>query len=225
MIRELAKGTVSNLQGEFNFLLPKEAKAEQELVFSHIGFEQSSVLIKDLPSKPFQIVLKPDEYEMDQAVVLSFKPKEILKRMQENLSRTQYTEPYEIDIFYRELIWGNDTIQGLARASGYMHSEGYHLNHSQKSHVSGNDFHFVGFNHIQKTDYGIINRPGGKVRSNVAAMIFPHLIFRLWDFNLSWFDYELLGGKKIGERSVFVVAVTAKNEGVSRKASRWGFSL
>ncbi|UJP66650.1 carboxypeptidase-like regulatory domain-containing protein [Mongoliitalea daihaiensis] len=225
MIRELAKGTVSNSQGEFNFLLPKDAKAGQELIFSHIGFEQSSVLIKDLSGKPIQIVLKPDEYEMDQALVLSFKSKEILKRMQENLTLTQYTEPHEIDIFYRELIWGNDTIQGLTRASGYVHSEGFHPKHSQKSQVSGNDFHFVGFDHIQKTDYGIINKRGGTVRKNIAAQKFPLLIFRLWDFNLSWFDYELLGGKNIGDRSVFVVAVTAKNDGLGRKASRWGYGL
>jgi hypothetical protein len=225
MVRELAKGTVSNVQGEFNFLLPKEAKPEQELVFSHIGFEQSSLKIKELQGKPIQIVLKPDEYEMDQALVLSFKPKEILRRMQENLSQTQYPTPYDIDIFYRELIWGNDTIQGLARASGYMHSEGYHPKHSQKSQVHGNDFHYVGFDHIQKTDYGIISKPWGIVRSNVAAIKFPKLIFRLWDFNLSWFDYELVGGKKIGDRSVFVVAVTAKNDGLSRKANRWGYFL
>jgi hypothetical protein len=225
MIRELAKGTISNLQGEFNFLLPKEATADQELVFSHIGFEHTIVLVKDLPSKPFQIALKPDEYEMDQALVLSFKPKEILRRMQDNLSQTQYATPYEIDIFYRELIWGNDTIQGLARASGYMHSEGYQLKHSQKSHVSGNDFHFVGFNHIQKTDYQLMSRRTGGVRNTIATSIFPSLIFRLWDFNLSWFDYELLGGKKIGDRSVFVVAVTAKNDGLTRKASRWGYGL
>ena len=48
------------------------------------------------------------------------------------------------------------------------------------------------------------------------------LIFRLWNFNLNWFDYELLGGRKLGDREVYVLSIRAKNNGVKSRARNWG---
>jgi hypothetical protein len=224
IVTELGKGTVSNLDGEFNFRLPANAPDSMEVVFSHIGFESTTLKVSDLKSSPIQVKLIPSEYELDQAIVLDFDPKVILERAQDNLIKTQYGQPYEIDVFYRELIWGNDTIQGFTRASGYMHSEGYQESHSKRKNVSGNSFNQLAFDQIQKTDYGILTSVAGHPRNAVADGIFPSMIFRLWDFNTKWFDYELLGGKKIGDREVFVLAINARNSGVKRKSNKWGFS-
>jgi hypothetical protein len=121
IITDLGKGTVSNLEGEFNFRLPSNAQDRMEVVFSHIGFESVHLRVADLRNSPVQIRLIAGEYDLDQAIVLDFEPKRIMERAQDNLGKTQYGQPHEIDVFYRELIWANDTIQGMTRAAGYLH--------------------------------------------------------------------------------------------------------
>jgi len=224
IIIALGKGTVSNMNGDFNFQLPANALDTMEVVFSHIGFESTTFQAGDLYNSPIEVKLIPSEYEMDQAIVLDFDPKVIMERAQDNLVETQYGSPHEIDVFYRELIWGNDTIQGLSRARGFLHSEGYQVGHSKEKTVSGNSFNQLSFDQIQKSDYGILTSNTGRPRGAAADGIFTSIIFRLWNFNTKWFDYELLGGKKIGDREVFVLAINAKNSGVKRRSNKWGFS-
>ncbi|RAI95250.1 carboxypeptidase-like regulatory domain-containing protein [Algoriphagus yeomjeoni] len=225
IITDLVKGTVSNLDGDFNFRLPANAQDGMEVVFSHIGFESKTLKVQDLKKSPIEVKLSPSEYDLDQAIVLDFDPKKIMERAQDNLEKTQYGQPHEIDVFYRELIWANDIIQGMARAVGYLHSEGYHEKHSRKPTTSGDDYNFMTISDIQKTQYGILTSRTGRPRGAIGDFIFPSLAYRLWDFKINWFDYELLGGKIIGDREVFVLAVKAKNNGVKSKASRWGYSL
>lgn len=225
IITDLGKGTVSNFEGEFNFRLPSNAKDNMEVVFSHIGFESFHLRVADLKISPLQIRLIAGEYELDQAIVLDFDPKKIMERAQDNLGKTQYGQSHEIDVFYRELIWANDTIQGMTRAAGYLHSEGYHEKHSRKPMTSGDDYNFMVISDIQKTNYGILTSMTGRPRGAIGDFIFPLLAYRLWDFRINWFDYELLGGKIIGDREVFVLAIKAKNSSVKSQASKWGYSL
>jgi hypothetical protein len=224
IITDLGKGTVSNLEGEFNFRLPSNAQDHMEVVFSHIGFESVHLQVADLRNSPLQIRLIAGEYDLDQAIVLDFEPKKIMERAQDNLEKTQYGQPHEMEVFYRELIWGNDSIQGLTRARGYLHSEGYQKNHSSKSSVDGNLYSMLSFDQIQKSDYGILTGMTGGPRAALGDRIFTSLIFRMWDFNVNWFEYELLGGEKIGDRDVFVLEIKATNDGVKRKSKKWGFS-
>lgn len=224
IITALGKGTVSNADGAFNFQIPTGARPEMEVVFSHIGFESTRLSVADLGGPSLEVKMIPSEYDLDQAVVLDFSPQVILERVKDSLISTQYGHPHEMEVFYRELIWGNDSIQGLTRARGFMHSEGYQEKHSSKASVDGNQFNMLSFDQIQKSDYGILTSMKGTGRSSIGDGIFPVLIFRMWDFKVNWFDYELLGGKKIGDRDVFVLAIKAKNNSIGRKASKWGFS-
>lgn len=224
IITALGKGTVSNMDGDFNFQLPKDARPDMEVVFSHIGFESTRLKVAELGAESLRVRIIPAEFNLDQAIVLDFSPKVILERVKDSLIHTQYGKPHEMEVFYRELIWGNDTIQGLCRARGYLHSEGYQEKHSSKAGVSGNTYNVLSFDQIQKSDYGILTEMTGAGRNALGEGIFMSLIFRMWDFNENWFDYELLGGKKIGERDVFVLEIKAKNSGVKRKSKKYGFS-
>lgn len=224
IITDLAKGTVSNLDGEFNFRLPENAEDEMEVVFSHIGYESKKLIVADLRNSPISIFLSASDYELNQAIVLDFDPKKLMQRAQANLKNTQYSSPHEVEVFYRELIWVNDSIQGLARAKGYLHSEGYQEKHSSKPATSGDVYNFMSFDQVQKSDYGLLTNMTGRPRSAVGDLVFPNLTYRLWDFKINWFDYELLGGRKIGDREVYVLAIKAKNGGVKTKEKRWGYS-
>ncbi|MHA7130686.1 carboxypeptidase-like regulatory domain-containing protein [Algoriphagus namhaensis] len=224
IITALGKGTVSNLDGEFHFRVPSDATPEMEIVFSHIGFESTRMQVADFGSSSLEIKLSPSDYDLDQAIVLDFPPQMIMERVKDSLISTQYGQPHEMEVFYREVIWGNDSIQGLTRARGFLHSEGYQEKHSAKASVDGNQFNMLSFDQIQKSDYGILTDMTGAGRSAIGDGLFPILLFRMWDFKVNWFEYELLGGKTIGDRDVFVLAIKAKNNGVGRKADKWGFS-
>jgi hypothetical protein len=224
IITDLAKGTVSNLDGEFNFRLPDNAEDEMEVVFSHIGYRSVRFTIAELKRGFIDIKMSFDDYELNQAIVLDFDPKEIMKRAQENLINTQYGKPHEIEVFYRELIWVNDTIMGLTRARGDLHSEGYDIGHSKRKTVSGKTYQYAAYNQIQKSEYGLLTNMYGKPRSELGNGSMIALIFRLWNFNLNWFDYELIGGRKLGDREVYVLSIKAKNNGVKSRANRWGKS-
>lgn len=225
IITALGKGTVSNIDGDFNFQIPSGAKPEMEIVFSHIGYESTRLKVADLGSTSLEIKMIPSDFDLDQAIVLDFSPRVILERVKDSLIHTQYGQPHEMEVFYREFIWGNDSIQGLTRARGFLHSEGYQEKHSSKASVDGNLFNMLSFDQIQKSDYRILTSMTGTGRYSIGDRIFPNLIFRMWDFKLNWFEYELLGGKKIGDRDVFVLAIKAKNNSVGRKANKWGFSF
>ena len=69
IITDLGKGTVSNLEGEFNFRLPSNAQDHMEVVFSHIGFHSVHLRVADLRNSPLQIRLIAGEYDLDQAIV------------------------------------------------------------------------------------------------------------------------------------------------------------
>lgn len=222
IITDLGKGTVSNLDGNFNFKLPENATNEMRVVFSHIGYQSTQLKVEDLKNGFLQINMTLDEYELDQAIVVDFDPKEIMKRTQENLINTQYGKPHEIEVFYRELIWVNDTIQGLTRACGDLHTEGYDIRHSKRKTVSGNNYQYAADNQIQKSEYGLLTDMYGRARDELGTTKMINLIFRLWDFNLNWFDYELLGGRRVGDREVYKLAIRAKNKGVKSRASKWG---
>jgi hypothetical protein len=107
IMTELVKGTVSNLDREFNFRLPTNVQDTMEVVFSHIGLESTTFQAGDLYNSPIEVKLIPSEYEMDQeAIVLDFDPKVIMERAQDNLVETQYGSPHEIDVFFKESSFG-----------------------------------------------------------------------------------------------------------------------
>lgn len=222
IIPDLGKGAVANGDGRFNFRLPEGFRGEMEVVFSHVGFEVERIKLRSLMDGFVEVRLSPSEYDLDQAVVLSFDPKKIMERAKENLVNTQYGTPYDMDIFYREIVWGNGKVQGLTRAKGSFHTEGFHLHQVNKPSTSGHHYHFMAFDHIQKTDYGILNGRTGRARSAIGDRYFPGIIFQIWGFRTNWFDYELKGGKKFGDRDVYVLTVKGKNPKINNRAVKWG---
>ncbi len=182
----LNKGTVSNIDGRFSLPIPTGLSPDANIIVSHIGFDQLKLSVTEAREKsPLKINLKPTEEVLTEAIVIDFKPKEILKRMKENLPNNMYPSSYESEIFYREFVWANDIPQGFARMQGYLFAEGFDERHARKDLTSGNDFHFITYKNIEKSNYLTITNPTGKVRGSIASWSFmTGIIYRLWDFNL-----------------------------------------
>ncbi len=222
----LNKGTVSNIDGRFSMPIPTGLSPDANIIVSHIGFDQLIISVAEARDKsPLKLNLKPTEEVLTEAIVIDFKPKEILKRMKENLPNNMYPSSYESEIFYREFVWANDIPQGFARMQGYLFAEGFDERHAQKKSQSGNHYQFTTYKNAEKCNYKLITNGFGRPRGSIASWgLMESLIYRLWDFKLSWFNYELRGSQLIGDRPVFVLKINAKNSGVKGRASKWGKS-
>lgn len=215
-LEKSSKGTVTNAEGEFNFRLPSDAPDEETLAFSHIGYSKFRISVGEAKrSGKLLIQLPVEDQELMEALVTTLDPKKIMKKMQENLVATMYPDAYEVEVFYREVIQDQDGYQGLARARGFLHAEPFDLKHSKNIAVSN---HFLVFDQVQKTNYGIITSLWGTPRH---ASYHTEVIFEMWDFNLSWFDYELLGQRMVADRMVYVIKTSPKGSSISNKGKRW----
>jgi hypothetical protein len=219
----LLKGTVSNAEGGFSFSIPKEAKESDTLRLSHIGYEDYRITVAVLKEKPMHVFrMAKSTMELNAAIVLAYKPREIMKRFQANMENTFYPDPHEFDVFYREVIKVNDEYAGFARSAGYMHCEGFHPRHAKMPSTSGRDIHYNTFFQTQKSDYALLTTKTGSVRN--SFWYFPNYIYKMFGFRLGWFEYQLMGEQYIGDRPVFVLRIFSTDSGLEEKASRWGYS-
>lgn len=217
-LENYAKGTVTNAEGEFNFRLPDNISKIDTLAFSHIGYSRFRLSVGEAISKDkLMVTLQVGDQELMEALVTTLDPKKIMKKMQDNLSFNMYPDAYEVEIFGREYIQDQNGYQGLARARGFLHVEPFDLKQSKKN---ANSYHFLAFDHVQKSDYGIINDLWGSVRESRFSRAYTDLIFEIWDFKLSWFDFELLGQKIIGDRKVYVIKSSPRGSSISNKGNK-----
>jgi hypothetical protein len=194
------------------------------LKLSHIGYEDYWITVAALKAKPVHTFsMQVSTRELNSAIVLSFKPKEIIKRFQDNMENTFYPDPHEFDVFYREVIKVNGEYAGFARAAGYLHCEGYHSKYAKLPSTSKGDVHYNIFYQTQKSDYSLLTDQSGGVR-NAVIWYFKSYIYQMFAFRLGWFEYELLGEQYIGDRPVFVMKVFSNDTGLEQKASKWGYS-
>lgn len=219
----LLKGTVSNGEGGFSFVIPKEATDTDTLRLSHIGYEDYLIPVRELKQKPsHEFRMTKSTMELNAAIVLSYKPKEIMKRFQENMVNTFYPDPHEFDVFYQEVIKVNGEYAGFARSAGYMHCEGFHPRYANLPGTSKGDVHYNIFYQTQKSDYELKTTRTGGVR-NAMMWTFTGFIYQMFSFRVGWFDYQLLGEQYIGDRPVFVLRIFNTNPALEQKASRWGY--
>ncbi|SNS04000.1 CarboxypepD_reg-like domain-containing protein [Belliella buryatensis] len=218
-LENYAKGTVTNAEGEFNFRLPENISKTDTLAFSHVGYSRYRLSVREAISKEkLMVTLQFGDQELMEALVTTLDPKKIMKKMQDNLTSNMYSDAYEVEIFGREYIQDQNDYQGIARARGFLHVEPFDLKQSKKN---ANSYHFLAFDHVQKSDYGIINNRTGRIRSSQFLVSYSNMIFEIWDFKLSWFDFELLGQKIIDDRKVYIIKSITRGSGISNKGSRW----
>ncbi len=217
-LENYAKGTVTNAEGEFNFRLPDNISETDTLAFSHIGYSRFRLSVREAVAKEkLMVTLQVGDQELMEALVTTLDPKKIMKKMQDNLTSNMYPDAYEVEIFGREYVQDQNGYQGLARARGFLHVEPFDLKQSKRN---ANSYHFLAFDQVQKTEYGILNNWYGGMRSSQILFLFTRVIFEIWDFKLSWFDFELLGQKIIGDRKVYIIKSSTRGSGISNKGSR-----
>lgn len=108
-------GTVSNEQGEFNIKILKK-NIYDTLVISYLGYRNTYIPINQLSVLINKIYLEEDHYQIQEVVIRTNKPREILLEAIEKIRDNYYTDPYYITSFYREIVTNKDKLASISEA-------------------------------------------------------------------------------------------------------------
>lgn len=112
---EKSIGTVSNEEGEFNIKI-LDSQINDTLVVSYIGYKNTYMPISQLSVLMNKIYLEEDHYQIQEVVIRTNKPREILLEAIDKISENYYTDPYYITSFYREIVTNKDQLAAISEA-------------------------------------------------------------------------------------------------------------
>lgn len=127
-IKGKAQGTISNEIGEFSFII-EEPSAKDEIVFSAIGYEATSILLSAIieDSAALEILLEPATYSLDEIVVTGVNPLEIVEKALEGIYKNYPTSPHLLKGFYREYMEEDGEYVRLVEAAVDIIEDGYRV--------------------------------------------------------------------------------------------------
>ncbi len=98
-------GTVSNENGEFDFLIPADIKGDS-LVVSYIGYK-SRVMSVDAIESPIQIKLEAQSFALSEVVVRPLPPTYYIRVAMQSIGKNYPNKPFQTEAYYRERVKEN----------------------------------------------------------------------------------------------------------------------
>ena len=139
-IKNQAIGTVTNTEGSFLFHIPVKYKNDS-LVVSSIGYESYTIKITDINGKKLNIQLEKKIYDLSEVEIKPKDALEIVKKAIAKIPENYPTQPINMDGFYREMTFENDTCVEMAEAACefyYRPYEKYNVNKAANKYFSRN---------------------------------------------------------------------------------------
>ena len=115
-IKNRAIGTVTNTEGGFVFHVPAKYRNDS-LAVSSIGYKTYSIKIADIKGKFLNIKLEQKVYDLSEVDVKPKDALEIVKQAIAKIPENYPTEPINMEGFYREMTFENDTCVEMAEAA------------------------------------------------------------------------------------------------------------
>jgi len=125
-------GTISNLDGEFNFFLP-DRYLNDTLFISYVGFESFSIIVRDvIEQERLDVALKERIIVLEEVEVNSeqLTGSDIVARALEKLEENYSSDPFVLKGFFRDVRDQNDQTVYLVEAAVDIQDQGFSL----KSH-------------------------------------------------------------------------------------------
>ena len=123
-ISELAIGTVTDANGDYNLFIP-EQHTDQQLTFSYLGYQQQSFQISKIRNKTnFVVRLKESATLLSEVTIEPRKEisaKKLWKQVVRNISKNYPNEAFNAEGYYRETIQENDAYIRFADAACEFH--------------------------------------------------------------------------------------------------------
>jgi oligopeptidase B len=144
-IKNQSIGTVTNTEGSFVFHIPVKYKNDS-LTVSSIGYKSYAVKISDIVNKKLNIRLEPKVYDLSEVEVKPKNALEIVKQAIAKIPENYPTQPINMDGFYREMTFENDTCVEMAEAACEFYYRPYNetidLNSAYDTYYKYTESHF-----------------------------------------------------------------------------------
>ncbi len=128
-VNVVAKGTniatVTNDDGVFLLKLPE---GNMRITFSHMGYESQSVVVRDGQTQPLDIRLKPTTIQLDEVVVWTEDPRELVRIAVSKISDNYSERPERYQTFYREMVQKRKRYISVAEGVVDMYKSAYGRN-------------------------------------------------------------------------------------------------
>ena len=123
-IKNKAIGTVTNTEGTFVFHIPGKY-INDSLVVSSIGYKSFAIKTSYLKGKTLNIQLEKKVYDLSEVDVKPKNALEIIKQAIAKIPKNYPTKPINMDGFYREMTFENDTCVEMAEAACEFYYSSY----------------------------------------------------------------------------------------------------
>lgn len=128
-VNVVAKGTniatITNDDGVFLLKLPE---GNMRITFSHMGYESQSVVVRDGQTQPLDIRLKPTTIQLDEVVVWTEDPRELVRIAVSKISDNYSERPERYQTFYREMVQKRKRYISVAEGVVDMYKSAYGRN-------------------------------------------------------------------------------------------------
>jgi hypothetical protein len=108
-------GTITNEEGYFSFKVPISFKNEN-LVCTYIGYKNAEIPLLDLTLKNNIVYMQPDFLAIQEVIIRSSNPEDLLREAMKKAKDNYYTQPYLMTTFYREFVKKNDNYTSVSEA-------------------------------------------------------------------------------------------------------------
>ncbi len=148
-VKNQAIGTVSNNDGGFIFHIPGKYKNDS-LFVSSIGYKSYGAKISTLSSKKIKIELEKKVYDLSEIKIKPKDPKEIMEEAIARIPENYPQKPINMDAFYREMTFENDTCVQLGEAISKLYYRPYGEKYDRKEAY---DIYYDGFKKVYNDYY------------------------------------------------------------------------
>ncbi len=150
-----AIGTVTNTEGFFELKIPVKFKKDT-LKVSILGYGNYSIPIQNIKNKKLDIILAIKTINLGSVKVKPLDAKEIMKKVIAKIPENYPTECINMEAFYREMTFENDTCVELAEAACEFHYRPYTEIYDRKDGLTS----FLSNININLSDYYYVFNPG-----------------------------------------------------------------
>lgn len=125
LIRDTGAGTITNMDGKFDFKISYQLVGE-EIHFSFLGYKNGVFEIPNFDSDSLMIEMEPKPYTLSDVYVLpnGNEAVDIVKKAVKNIKRNYHRSTIQMEAFYRNTSFKNDTASQLIEAALLIEDKG-----------------------------------------------------------------------------------------------------
>lgn len=192
--------TVTNGDGGFTI---KTTERPRQLLFSHIGYYTQQVTITDRNSRNLQVELKPNTVVLDEVVVRSGNPEDIVNEAIRRIPNNYSREPSLYQCFYREVAQKRKNYIYIAEAVTDMYKSSY------RNGVGADRVSIIKGRRLvspRKSDTLTVKVIGGPVQAVMLDLV-KNLDFLLNKEDLDMYEMKMEEPVMIADRQQYAISI------------------